>query len=85
MSPLKAVSLTFDAGGSRYELVLTQAPAGGLVVAWEGGRWLGRVHLEHGGQRIRAITFAGKIGDQDLTAIVKSLDAFRAALPWWTS
>ena len=53
MRPLKALCVETVGHGTRFELVITNDPNGGWLVAWPDGGWLGRcypddlVHLVH--------------------------------------
>ena len=84
MRPLRACSGVWTANGSRLELVFTQDPNGGILVAWADARFLGRAHLEGAGRiTLKTLSYGGghlPHADADaIRAIVADhLDEFRA-------
>lgn len=79
MKTLEARSVKFDGRGTRYELVLTQDPDGGVLVAWSGGAWLGMVHRDG-----ELVTLAGKLRKADAEVITAFLVGALDRLPWGT-
>lgn len=79
MKTLAASATTFDARGTRFELVLTQDPNGGVLVAWPGGAWLGMVHRDG-----EVISLVGKLRKADAEVITAYLLGALDRLPWGT-
>lgn len=75
-----ANTATFDANGTRFELVLTPDPNGGVLVIWPAGRWFGRVHQND--DHIAAL--GGKLRKDDEVALRSYLKAAKGLLPWTT-
>lgn len=82
LSLLQAATGTWNANGTRYELVFTEEPNGGVLVSWPAGKWMGRAHYEQGTQ-IRLVSLAGKLLRGDEKAIVDILNMQRDPLSKW--
>lgn len=54
---LKALSVVTEGHGTRFELVITNDPNGGWLVAWSAGGWLGRCYP---GNLVHFVHLAGK-------------------------
>ena len=83
LSLLQAATGTWNANGSRYDLVFTEEPNGGVLVCWPAGKWMGRAHYETSTQ-IRLVSLAGKLLRGDGIAIVEILAAQRDPLSKWS-
>lgn len=79
---LQAATGTWNTTDTRYELVFTEEPNGGVLVSWPAGKWMGRVHYE-AGTRIRVVSLAGKLLRGDEAAIIDILNSQRDPLSTW--
>ncbi|MCK6525522.1 hypothetical protein L6R49_29285 [Myxococcota bacterium] len=80
MQELKAMSGEWVANGTRYALVFTQDPFGGVLVAWPDGGVLGRA-VKNGSGRVGLKVLVGrlrKLDGQELARIV----THTPGLPW---
>lgn len=81
MRELKSKTATWEAEGSRLELVFTADPNGGLLVAWPDGRWLGRA-LRNPAGAVRITTLAGRLLAGDQRTVQTVVTTNQDALPW---